>query len=213
MSFQIPTDSVLFPLSTYITGKVIGKIIKKKMNPNISALFTFPNKRFPGNPGSRPEPAWSLVPDAIMVNSPFVDIQEVFFVANNKKSYIFVQTLKIYLFAILKYLQVCMQICIRIFNRQSLLRLIAFWKYPRNPILVRILTTWLAFPVLAKNLFRVGPDGQKCWREGDEDWLKILSFSFFSLILSRWYNLEMRQLRLRQDIKVERWRKYTTCPQ
>ena len=49
------------------------------MNPNISALFTFPNKRFPGNPGSRPEPAWSLVPDAIMVNSPFVDIQEVFF--------------------------------------------------------------------------------------------------------------------------------------
>ena len=80
MSFQIPTDSVLFPLSTYITGKVIGKNVeKKKMNSNISALFTFPNKRFPGNPGSRPEPAWSLVPDAIMVNSPFVDIQEVFF--------------------------------------------------------------------------------------------------------------------------------------
>ena len=80
------------------------------MNPNISALFTFPNKRFPGNPGSRPEPAWSLVPDAIMVNSPFVDTQEVFFKADNL--YVFVQTLKIYLFAILKYLQVYMHIFI-----------------------------------------------------------------------------------------------------
>ena len=28
--FQIPTDSVLFPLSTYITGKVIRKIIEKR---------------------------------------------------------------------------------------------------------------------------------------------------------------------------------------
>ena len=65
------------------------------MNP-ISALFTFPIKRFPGNPGSRPEPAWSLVPDAIMVNSPFGNIQEMFFFENNKRI-LYLQTFKIFL--------------------------------------------------------------------------------------------------------------------
>ena len=77
--FRFPQTPSFFLCQRTLLVKLLEKLLKKKMNPNISALFTFPNKRFPGNPGSRPEPAWSLVPDAIMVNSPFVDIHEVFF--------------------------------------------------------------------------------------------------------------------------------------
>ena len=105
------------------------------MNPNISALFTFPNKRFPGNPGSRPEPAWSLVPDAIMVNSPFRNIQEMFFVNIKESVFANIQDISSILF---KYLQVHMKICIC--KDSSNL----FLKFSRNPFFVRICTSWLA---------------------------------------------------------------------
>ena len=79
--FRFPQTPSFFLCQRTLLVKLSKNYWKKKMNPNISALFTFPNKRFPGNPGTRPEPAWILVPDAIMVNSPFVDIQEVYFLS------------------------------------------------------------------------------------------------------------------------------------
>jgi len=44
----------------------------RKRNSHRLRPFSFVNVHywFPGNPGSRPEPAWSLVPDAIMVVQP-----------------------------------------------------------------------------------------------------------------------------------------------
>ena len=138
------------------------------MNPNISALFTFPNKRFPGNPGSRPEPAWSLVPDAIMVNSPFGrHSRKVFLLQMIKEScfgkhsrYFFQSNIQDIFSILFKYLHVHMEICICKDSSNLFLKIF------KKSLLCKNLHVMASPVALAKN--HVHMDRQDC-REGDGD--------------------------------------------